>query len=193
MHRRFECEKPSFGLVLGGEITKSYILPINDNSSEEPVLSFAYAKHPRLAVRKGSHHVVKVYPTRHVAEVCDGVVGRGSVDVVDIQLRPFSMNVEPCKTVRQVRVTINPDGYVSVFPPMTGDRSCLYTATTKPTVSEQSGERVVVEQFPQPFKRKMWFIHATSKRSSGRAGETRKRLAGPPILSQVVPIPKDKP
>ena len=39
-----------------------------------------------------------------IAEICDSVVGSLPVDMVDLSLGPFSMNIEPCQAIGAVQL-----------------------------------------------------------------------------------------
>lgn len=93
-------------------MTKVNFFTRNNNPSAKLVFCRAPldAKNPGFIMLVGASLVVEIFTHRRFAQVAYAVVSWVSVNVVDKFLWPFTINVEPCKSVRFIPSV--PNGYM---------------------------------------------------------------------------------
>lgn len=106
--------------------------------------------------------VAHVFSSGDHSQVAQPVVITYSVDVVDFTIRPFAMNVKPCKPVKRVGLVINRGSKVpgSVSEPYFVAGFDCVDRTHSP--SEKSSFWVVVENLAQAFCCKIVGAHAVA-------------------------------
>jgi hypothetical protein len=89
--------------------------------------------------------ILLVHIAISVAQICSGVISLVAIYVVDLTMRPFSVNVEPCKSMCKVRSMISRiDNYIAFCVDRPGWQ--LSAAAHK-----LSAFRVVVKKLVQPL------------------------------------------
>lgn len=121
---------------------------------------------------------------RHVAEITNGVVASVPVNVINGELRPRSVNVEPCKAMAKIITTVQPDSKIPGAVTSTGCRSLSREAASAIAPFENAGSWIVVQQFTQTLWGKILDSHwASSLGLVVRAGTAFARCVGSLILS----------
>lgn len=138
------------------KITKMRHSPIDNNLCAPrfclDVFVFAYAKVSACVIRFSVPDVLLIYVYRNVSQVFYPVVIANTVDMVSLLLRPFSVNVQPCKPMcrESFPFYINPSVPI---PNGAGHRS-NYCCSSGKKISKNSSRCFVVKDFFQTRLRK---------------------------------------
>ena len=160
------------------KVSKVYFFPGHSNSGAELILGRAplNTKNPGFVVLMRSALVVQILAHRCFAQICDSIVCRVAVNVVDKFLRPFAVNVKPRESVRLVSCV--PNNYVP--PPLTprssGDvtglcSSARYLPYKFPCLG------VVGEKFSKILGGQFFFYNTRSHNDSIKVGLVRACVA----------------
>ena len=133
--------------------------PVHNNGRLELVLGSTDPKQPRGASRIRAAHVLMVQGARSLAQIGNAIVRGNPVDVVKGVLRPFTVDVQPCKPMRPERDFSDGDLDVSVFVEGTGPGTGLNAPVRTFAVSENSRFGVVMQPLLQFFSGKIGISH----------------------------------
>ena len=98
----------------GGEGAKVAHLAVDHDSGKPSVVVLPSAEQSSFVVFVRAGAVLSVHGVRYVAQICNAVVRRIAVNVIKSIQRPFSVNVQPSKTMGFVKVT--PNTNVDILP-----------------------------------------------------------------------------
>lgn len=142
-----------------GKSPKSNPLPTNPNTALKLAANGIKAGAKQAFSSHRFAHVLQVLVPRYVTKVTKAVVVFQAIDVVNVLLRPFAMDMQPRKSVRVVAHSVNANGHVS--------RSILYSgsvadfaSTSKPnTPMKTTGVAVVIKNFAQSLRGQFGVFH----------------------------------
>lgn len=97
------------GLLGGVEVAEVHRFAVNLDGRAPPVAPLNDTKESRRVVGLRASLVLRVDAGAHIAQICEGVVPRVAVNVVDLLRWPRPRNVQPSKSMGEILPIVNLD------------------------------------------------------------------------------------
>lgn len=107
--------------------------------------------------------VLSINPIRHISQICEGVVVRVAIFVINLVRGPNAVGVHPDEAVGQVKHPIHTDHAIPVPAYAPGDSACLNTSGSPHPPQKSPCIRTVVKKFTDAPRKKFLIFHADSK------------------------------
>lgn len=176
---QFCCKVSGVGGFRAAETANVLISSVDANTRLPPLVALV-PPNPEVTasvVRPWARLILLIHATRHIAKIGDPVVRPHSVDVVNLILRHYAMEMQPCQSVSLEKRSVDHDADVAFFADRSRDSTRLNISATHPP-PKNSGVGVVVQHGSKGFDGDVFHLYFQGRRCGGERlrGCTRHHL-----------------
>lgn len=151
MCRFFGCKTP-----------KVHSLAINRKHCVPLVVFLSYARRAMRVIASDMNQVLSIGLVGNVSEIANRVIGFVAINMVNLVLWPFAINIKPSQSMQINFIAKNTCGQMSRSPLGTGNSSNFYAYGNPLFPYKNTGFLVVVKNFSNALCGKIWLSHAVS-------------------------------